>query len=742
LTHRSPGSIGRAGRPGRARLAVIAFVAVAAAAVALAALPRPGETDASLPGPVAMVFAVRDAPASLAARLAGAPAHGVRIRLGGHGFALVEVDGEHVAEFEAAWPGAHRLLALPDPDDPVELVQVRESELDPDARVLLDPLTIYREGHSDLRVLALRAADIAALAAASGERRPAGRGGPLHLHLGGAHLMPLPRSLPAAALAPLPAAARAHPYRQNRLGDPAARARARALAGLVDGARIEQTVRDLSTVPGATRYSGQPGNTAARDYIHDALRAIFSAPGDTVFLVPFSAHVDDDTLTLYNVIARRRGERPGSGRYVLGGHYDSTARRTPDWNPAVDPAPGADDNASGTASAIEAARVLALARYDFDLEIVLFGGEEQVLLGSKAYVADSLLADIDQVLGALVLDMVGFNPRAADSMNVLTNYTSEWLADMVGDAEQALDHANGLNELDKVVQPTLNYSDHAPFWGEGASAVLFIENTDIVAHNPHYHRVTDTIDALLAVDGVDLMRRTTEVVVMTLGQYATTAPVGPNPFALPAKGLLVFDADGDLTVEAAAGEDLVANARVMNAGPARAEPVDVAAVLRAGGDVVARADTSILDWGRGVDHEILVPWTAAVNHAGTIEVELTLVENEAIVAHLTGSTALAVRDLVLRDAFIAPNPVQGSLGSGELRLRLTGGADLRCWVFDALGSEVGEYSGRVEAARGIPLDAITGGDLPSGVYILRFEARVPGGGAVVGEETLTFAYAR
>jgi len=168
----------------------------------------------------------------------------------------------------------------------------------------------------------------------------------------------------------------------------------------------------------------------------------------------------------------------------------------------------------------------------------------------------------------------------------------------------------------------------------------------------------------------------------------------------------------------------------------------VTAVLSAGGAQVARADTTFVEWGRGTDHEILVPWIAATSHAGTIAVELTLTENEVIVARLEGSTELAVRDLVLREAYVAPNPVLGSLGGGELRLRLTGGADLRCWVFDALGSEVGSFTGRVEPSRGIPLDAIAGGTLPSGVYLLRFEARVPGGGALVGSKTLTFAYAR
>src|SRR4030095_15802633 len=97
----------------------------------------------------------------------------------------------------------------------------------------------------------------------------------------------------------------------------------------------------------------------------------------------------------FNVIARRPGARPGSGKYVLGAHYDSIARRTPNWNHQTDPAPGADDNGSGVACLIEAARVLLQEQYDFDLEFCFFSGEEQILLGSKAYVADSLVSRPD-----------------------------------------------------------------------------------------------------------------------------------------------------------------------------------------------------------------------------------------------------------------------------------------------------------------------------------------------------------
>ncbi len=723
-------------RPARRILPAPRIACAVVAFLALPALFGAGPGRAVEPGPRTILELSGD-PVELAAALEAAAALGISVRLGGRGFALVEVGAADLARVEAAFPGSRRLhTAMP----PFELVQVRESELDPRGRELAAPRTIYRSESEDLRVLALGEGDRDALARATGTDldHP-------HIELGAAHLVPLPASLPPQALAPLAVADRENPYRRSRLADPTARARALALAGDVSAERIEQIVRDLSTGPGATRYSSRTeGNLYARDLLADTLRAIFSAPGDTVFTHPFTATVDGEEMTLYNVVARHPGERAGSGRYVIGGHYDSTARRTPGWNAASDPAPGADDNASGTASAIEAGRVLAQARYDFDLEVVLFGGEEQVLLGSLAYTADSTLAALDEVLGVFVLDMVGFNPRAADSMNVLTNLTSEWLADLVDEAEATLDGDHGLDELDKVVQPTLNYSDHAPFWNKGKSAVLFIENIDIVAHNPNYHRVTDTVDELLLVDGFDLMRRTTETVVATIGQFANGLTPA-EPFFLPEKGVLVFDADGDLTVQGVVGERLDARVRVLNSGTSQGT-VGASAILRLGGQGVAgRADTVLTGWSRGASREIVVPWTVTQNQVGpaSVEVEVRLEDEFGAMTVLSGETSLEIADLVLREVYVRPNPIRGALADGEVRLRLTGETDLRLRVFDASGAQVGDYSGLVRPGQGVFLDQVTGGaDLPSGVYLLHLEARVPGGGDIVAQELLKFAYAR
>ncbi len=718
--------------------------------IALAAAVLPGGPGlphagtAAPPGP-RVVLEVRGEPLNLAARLAELNPLGVRIRLSGLGYALIEAQADQLPAIAAALP-QHRVLFSA--SEPFTLVQVQEKALDARGRALVESSTIYRDEREAMRVLALSPAEIATYVQAAREAPARDRRGELgSIEVAGAHALPLPESMSPRALAPLPAAEQDHRYRRSRLADPAARARALGLAALVSADRIEQIVRDLSTGPGATRFTARPEfNAFAREYVADTLRAIFSAPGDTVILEPLTVDIGGAEYTVFNVIARRPGLRPGSGRYILGGHYDTIAAETPGWDPATGPAPGADDNASGTATVIEAARILTQSRFDFDLEVVLFAAEEQGLLGSKAYTADSALAALDEVLGVIVLDMVGYNPRAADSLNVITNLTSEWLADLMSEAERTLDEADGFEWFDKVIAPAFGRSDHGPFWSAGESALLLIENIDVEAHNPNYHRVTDTLDYLLAADGPDLMRRTAEVLVVTLGQFAEGAAEPPVAFALPGGRLFLYDSGGVLVVETVAGQWLEVRARLLNAGVARAAPIDVNAVLSVDGLVSAEVDTVFPTWGRGEWYEVVVPWRPGEEHAGgTVQVEmgLTLVQNETVVAQLDGTAGVAVSDLVVREAYVMPNPVRGSLAAGELKMRLTGAVDLRCRIVDAAGAEVGAYSEEVGRGQRVGLDLLTGGrDLPSGVYILRYEARVPGGGGVVARQSLPFAYTR
>ncbi len=133
------------------------------------------------------------------------------------------------------------------------------------------------------------------------------------------------------------------------------------------------------------------------------------------------------------------GVLPGTGRvpgyYIISAHYDATALHSfPD--PATEPpwfwwcenpAPGGDDNATGVAIVLEAARALSDLSFPFDIRFVLFSGEELGLHGSEAY-ADSaagyragegaFVAPPDTIFGVLNIDMVALQEQRRRSRHL------------------------------------------------------------------------------------------------------------------------------------------------------------------------------------------------------------------------------------------------------------------------------------------------------------------------------------
>ncbi len=96
------------------------------------------------------------------------------------------------------------------------------------------------------------------------------------------------------------------------------------------------------------------------------------------------------------------GELPGAGTteevFIIGGHYD---------HPEYDAdRPGGDDNASGVAGVLEAARVLSQYNFDATIRFIGWGGEEGWMLGSWDYVQNVVKANNQNVVGVLNLDMI------------------------------------------------------------------------------------------------------------------------------------------------------------------------------------------------------------------------------------------------------------------------------------------------------------------------------------------------
>lgn len=182
-----------------------------------------------------------------------------------------------------------------------------------------------------------------------------------------------------------------------------------------------------------------------------------------------------------NVIAEIPGQISPDSIYIICGHLDSIT-----W-PIEDTAPGADDNASGSATVIEAARVMARYNFRYTVRFICFGAEEVGLVGSDYY-AQSAFEAGDQILGVLNLDMILYAPAGYDSLWIPYDSQSEALAEAV---EQAM--ASYVPALDVVTEydPSATYSDHSSFWDRGYPAVLGIEYA--VDDNPFYHSEADSL---------------------------------------------------------------------------------------------------------------------------------------------------------------------------------------------------------------------------------------------------------
>jgi photosystem II stability/assembly factor-like uncharacterized protein len=185
-----------------------------------------------------------------------------------------------------------------------------------------------------------------------------------------------------------------------------------------------------------------------------------------------------------NIIATMPGTVSPEEIYIICGHYDSISN-----NPYYD-APGADDNATGTLAALEAARALLEYEYEATIRFVCFSREEQGLVGSNAY-ARMISNRGDNVMGVLNFDMIGYVDEQPEEVEILYDDQSVAVADAFGAAAALYAPA-----LDYRLRnsPGSRSSDHASFWDQGYPAFCGIEDSPL--NNPYYHRTTDRYSTL------------------------------------------------------------------------------------------------------------------------------------------------------------------------------------------------------------------------------------------------------
>jgi len=235
-----------------------------------------------------------------------------------------------------------------------------------------------------------------------------------------------------------------------------------------------------------------------------------------------------DPITWYNVEGTLRGISHPERVVVLCGHYDSISEDP--WNLA----PGAEDNASGTAALLEAATVLAGFEFDGTVKLVAFSGEEEGLLGSKAYVREEHGEGRD-IRAALNMDMISYLDEPVHDVEVRYNDFSSELLSLYKDAAR-------LYVPDYVIYPVTKGrggSDHEAFWDYGYPALLSIEYAGKEFY-PWYHTTEDVPEHLTPVYGADVTRVNLAVAASLAGARggpggATGVIAYPNP-ARPSAG--------------------------------------------------------------------------------------------------------------------------------------------------------------------------------------------------------------
>jgi hypothetical protein len=258
-----------------------------------------------------------------------------------------------------------------------------------------------------------------------------------------------------------------------------------SLLASVDQARAKSVVESLAF----PRTSAGPA--LARQQATDLVTQQFIDAGYTPrtqsVVLPATGH------DMPNVYAELPGTQCSDRVLVVGAHYDS----------ATEGNPAADDNASGVAGLFELARALRDHPLPVTVRFVAFSYEEDGLVGSFA-MAQRDLAEHNDIIGALSLEMIGFTTAGVDA---LTGLPPTFLAMVADPASASMAHAFGAAAytytpsfpafaavIDPAVLSDIYRSDHAAYALNGIPGLMATDTANF--RNPNYHKVTDTVDTI------------------------------------------------------------------------------------------------------------------------------------------------------------------------------------------------------------------------------------------------------
>jgi hypothetical protein len=241
-----------------------------------------------------------------------------------------------------------------------------------------------------------------------------------------------------------------------------------------------------------SKHITRPGNKLAGEYLFNTYKSFGYEPE----LQWFENRNAMGGRTA-NVIATLKGTVNPELVYVVSSHYDSVAG-----------GPGADDDSSGTAALLEAARVLAENPMPATIVFASFTGEEAGLLGSREYVRRAVESKT-RIVGALNNDMIGWaNDQRLDNT---IRYSNPGIRD--------IQHGAAMLFTKLITYDALYFksTDAAAYYDAYGDIVGGIGSHPVLS-NPHYHQPHDFLEFI----NHQLIAETSKTTVGTLMLLASS----------------------------------------------------------------------------------------------------------------------------------------------------------------------------------------------------------------------------
>lgn len=219
-----------------------------------------------------------------------------------------------------------------------------------------------------------------------------------------------------------------------------------------------------------SKHITQPGNAKAAEYLFNEYASFGYEPEYQTFEA--RAALGGKTA---NVLATLPGITNPELVYIVSSHYDSVAG-----------GPGADDNSSGTAALLEAARILVNHPQPATIVFASFTGEEAGLLGSREWVRQAVQNKV-RLVGALNNDMIGWaNDQRLDNT---IRYSNPGIRDI---QHGAATHFTKLITYDAKYYRGTDAAAYYEVWGDIVGGI----GSYPVLGNPHYHQVHDVLETV------------------------------------------------------------------------------------------------------------------------------------------------------------------------------------------------------------------------------------------------------